>query len=535
MKFNYALLLLYSFLSANLLAQAPTLVTDLNQGEGDGLTRFDSKGFPLGERLLISASDGSTGKELYVIDDSGITLLKDINEGEGDSNPRDFTLYNNKVYFIAGDVDNGVEVWSTDGTPEGTMLAIDVVSGSGSSYPSQLWVSSSNQLFFSANDFLYVSDGTTEGTSRISNLGEVSLHDSDVYASSRASLYREGLAFFDEFGSTFRIWAYQADTLKKLYELQGFSTDIYGLHEVEKGLVFTRDACCGSEADLNGLYLYDQALDSTYRVVDGDGSPYEPNRVWSFVEGKIAFLDRGNGYFISDGTTEGTIKTSDNTPFSITQGSAIQNITVNGKMIHWEDKDGFDETLVITNGTVQGSKELVRLDELFTSEFVAKDQYVFWTNGISNGFSPSIWMADIESEEAEKIHTFTEDPGAISSVLPVGVIGNQLYLAADLDNQVGRELYSFTLDFISNATDISEYIGANYRLTHTSGERWMEVNTDATFEMVVVKLFDSSGRIIHQSRRETGIRFEVAVKREGVYILNVEGEQGVQVFKVYMK
>lgn len=95
---------------------------------------FDFKGFFLGEWLFILVLDGFIGKELYVIDDLGIMLLKDINEGEGDFNFRDFILYNNKVYFIVGDVDNGVEVWLMDGMFEGIMLVIDVVLGFGSSY-----------------------------------------------------------------------------------------------------------------------------------------------------------------------------------------------------------------------------------------------------------------------------------------------------------------------------------------------------------------------------------------------------------------
>lgn len=535
MKFNFALLVLCFSLNTNLFAQGPTLVADLNQGDGDGFSSFNYKGINLGDQILLPASDGNTGEELYVLNSEGISLLKDINEGAADSDPKGFTFYNDKVYFIAGNAENGREIWSTDGTKDGTTLAIEVVEGTGSTNPSKLWVSRANQLFFTSNERLYVSDGTTEGTSRVMNIDGVSVSGDSQFASSRASLFRDGIAFFEEFGSQFRIWGYQADTLKKLYELQGFFTDIYGLHEVEKGLVFTRDACCGSEADLNGLYLYNQALDSTYRLVDQDGVAYDPDRVWSFVENKFAFLDRGNGYFVSDGTTEGTIKTSDNTPFSITQGESIQNITVGGKMIHWEEKDGFDETLVITDGTVEGSKELVKLDEVFTSGFVATDQYVFWTNGISNGFPPSIWVANMETEEAEKLHTFTEDPTAINSVLPLGVINNQLYLVADLVDEVGRELYRFTLDFISSSTSLQAPTSTVYQLLHASGARSVEIKNQGRLETIHVQLFDGNGRRVYESVEETGNRFEVKIAQTGIYILQVNGVEGVQSFKVFMR
>ena len=63
-------------------------------------------------RLIFSASDDSTGYELWVSDgsDTGTFQIKDIFEGPGSSRPEDFTLYNEEVYFSAN-----YNLWKTNG------------------------------------------------------------------------------------------------------------------------------------------------------------------------------------------------------------------------------------------------------------------------------------------------------------------------------------------------------------------------------------------------------------------------------------
>ncbi|WP_394834978.1 hypothetical protein LVJ94_51610 [Pendulispora rubella] len=72
-----------------------------------------------------------------------------------------------KVYFAGSNHDHGVELWVTDGTPAGTKLAVDLASGTQSSWPSALFAHG-NALYFAAYDgttwAFYRSDGTPAGT-----------------------------------------------------------------------------------------------------------------------------------------------------------------------------------------------------------------------------------------------------------------------------------------------------------------------------------------------------------------------------------
>lgn len=82
------------------------------------------------------------------------------------------TLYNNQIYFSAGNAGNK-ELWKSDGTAGGTQLAVEI-NPSGSSKPSQI-TAVNGKLFFSATtdpegEEPWVSDGTTGGTYRLKDI-----------------------------------------------------------------------------------------------------------------------------------------------------------------------------------------------------------------------------------------------------------------------------------------------------------------------------------------------------------------------------
>jgi ELWxxDGT repeat protein len=64
----------------------------------------------------------------------------DINKGKGDSDPSNFTLFKESVYFEASTVEHGSELWVTDGTKEGTRMIKDIVPGAQGSSPKDFYV-----------------------------------------------------------------------------------------------------------------------------------------------------------------------------------------------------------------------------------------------------------------------------------------------------------------------------------------------------------------------------------------------------------
>jgi ELWxxDGT repeat protein len=130
------------------------------------------------EKLIFTADDGQNGRELWITDstESGTYMIKDINLN-GSSSPNELIIMDGILYFMAYTEDYGRELWKSDGTEAGTVMIKDINPGNNSSFywDSGFWsgnlkVIHQGELYFSADDGgtygteVWRSDGTSEGT-----------------------------------------------------------------------------------------------------------------------------------------------------------------------------------------------------------------------------------------------------------------------------------------------------------------------------------------------------------------------------------
>ena len=103
-------------------------------------------------------------------------LLLDFNTTELRLEPRLMTAFKDQLYFVRGDSDTQhIELWRTDGSPDGTELVKLVVADDGAPIRAVDMLPIGDRLFILARDpgleiTLYESDGTAEGTRRIPGL-----------------------------------------------------------------------------------------------------------------------------------------------------------------------------------------------------------------------------------------------------------------------------------------------------------------------------------------------------------------------------
>lgn len=104
-------------------------------------------------RVFFAGSDPRHGDELWSTDGTpeGTARLLDITPGLLGSHPRGLTVWNGKLWFRARDAVHGMELWSSDGTAEGTRLAQDIAPGASWSLPYEL-TGTEEGLYFSARD-----------------------------------------------------------------------------------------------------------------------------------------------------------------------------------------------------------------------------------------------------------------------------------------------------------------------------------------------------------------------------------------------
>ena len=417
-------------------AEGTQLLVDIRAGSNDYgynygsylgyFTEFDGK-------LYFSANDGKNGLELWVSDGTaeGTQLLVDINPGNSGSNPVGFTEFEGKLYFTANDGKNGQELWISDGTAEGTQLVSDINSNVRvNRYPdssdSRNLTEFNDKLFFTADDGengneLWVSDGTAEGTQLLVDINPGSNDSNNSYGSNARD--------FTEFEG-------------KLY---------FSANDGENG-----DELWVSDGTAEGTQLVSDINPSS----NGSDYSYGFNPVgFTEFEGKLYFSaddgENGRELWVTDGTAEGTQLVSDINPNSENPDSSPRDFTEFENKLYFSADDGENgNELWVSDGTSSGTQLLVDLrpgsDNYgynygsnpggFT-EFEGK--LYFSANDGENG--SELWVSDGTVEGTQLLvdlrlgsnnygYNYSSSPGGFTE------FEGKLYFTAN-DGENGRELW----------------------------------------------------------------------------------------------
>jgi len=152
----------------------PVIETNL---QPRNITRFDNKLYFLGIGQDPGNTSDTDDRELWVSDGTaaGTRLLKNINtDPTGDSNPSEFTVLNDTLYFRAYTEDGGgsYHLWKTDGTESGTVAVTTQTSHS--NLQPQDFAVAGDSLYFQGSTAgdreLWMSDGTEGGTTLLKNI-----------------------------------------------------------------------------------------------------------------------------------------------------------------------------------------------------------------------------------------------------------------------------------------------------------------------------------------------------------------------------
>lgn len=126
------------------------------------------------DKMLFIAYDIQGKEHLWSTDGTAENTVAIKEVGTIGGSLTDWEYMNGLLYFAGQTIAEGVELWVTDGTAEGTHIVKDIMSGGMSSNPVRL-TASGNELFFYASDGthgneLWVSDGTNAGTKMIKDI-----------------------------------------------------------------------------------------------------------------------------------------------------------------------------------------------------------------------------------------------------------------------------------------------------------------------------------------------------------------------------
>ena len=171
-----------------------SLLKDINPGSASSnicyLTNVDNT-------MFFAATNGINGMELWKTDgtDNGTVMVKDIKVGPANSSIGYLTEVNHMLFFVGNNGSAGTELWKSDGTTTGTIMVRDIRPGSMGSNPSGL-VNLNGIVYFAADDGingmeLWKSDGTSTGTVLVKDINSLS---ASSYPQSLANL--NGMLYF---------------------------------------------------------------------------------------------------------------------------------------------------------------------------------------------------------------------------------------------------------------------------------------------------------------------------------------------------
>ena len=274
-------------------------------------------------------------------------LLADINQSP--VTPSVSSLHTNveSAYYLGEADDTGIELWTTDGSPEGTRLVKDLTPGLASSDINVLTTAGDLTYLFENNSkSLWRTDGTEPGTVELA---------SNISLSLGAGIAAEGKAFFR---NDSEIWVSDGTVAGTAKVAEGLET-VYDMVLFKDRLIFrTQAALWSSDGTAEGtnrvaeldqierLYAFDDAVYFTRRAEYDDAGELN-------VQGEI---------WASDGTSFGTRRIIETHPL-VEQGEVSDLVKVGDKLLFTTAclSFGCTRTIYISDGTQESVQHVGEL------------------------------------------------------------------------------------------------------------------------------------------------------------------------------
>lgn len=430
-------------------AQTPELIADLNPSD-DGLDEFETSFVTVGNKTMIVADDGQTGKEVYVLENNTLSLLKDITPGTASSQPQYLTVLGDKVYFVASDSAYGREIWVTDGTSDGTAIAYDLSPGTGSSNPAYLIASASGLLFFESNHKIY--SMAPDSTPTLLNAPPyVDLEPDFKTLGNKIVRFKEDVVFAaqdESFADSTQIWISDGTpggTVKAASYVATSFGGIYALVALEDKVLFAIDNDFDPEDSVNGMYATTGVPGEVVQIVNapGQNNNQMPERFMP-ADNNTLYYYTFEGMYVTDGTQAGTIKLTNSLQPFLTQNEPYPFAFLQGTALFQAEGSFPTSDIYKSNGTVAGTSVMKNINERFVEQFVRYRDKIFFVTGVSNSYKAKIWESDLTANGTKSVYDY-DVASSINSVIVLGFIDEYMYYQSDLGGE-GRELYRIKVD-----------------------------------------------------------------------------------------
>jgi len=444
----------FSILFFSLQAQI-SQVKDINPGAANNSTPTNL--FDFNGTLLFRATDGLNGIELWKSDGTtnGTVLVKNIEATSSNSNPSNFTLFKGKTYFTAstGTSITGLELYVTDGTDAGTTLVKDIRVGTGNSNPQNLTVLNTNTLLFAATDGvqgveLWKTDGTEAGTVNV-------IDYTGATGSISAIVSIKGMAYISQIVSA---------TGRELYKSDGTTAGSSLVKDINPGtgtgmnteifVASNNTLYFAGNGGTTGTELWKSDGTEAGTVLVKEINPGTANgnpRRFVELKGLIYFNaagPEGVELWRTNGTEAGTTLVTDLNP-GIGNSNPDQLEVINGNLYFWAQEDGTLYNFFKYDGTtLTRLKEFKAASNTVSTNYILNKGLIYFAADGDGDAQRELWITD--GTPAGTVSVISKLPTGIN---PKGVnnltLSNKIiyFTASDLD---GVELFKMNPDILAN-------------------------------------------------------------------------------------
>ncbi|MES2788344.1 MAG: ELWxxDGT repeat protein [Planctomycetota bacterium] len=489
---------------------------------------------PFQGKLYFSADNGVAGSELWQSDGSsgGTTLVKNINPGAAASAPTGLRVVGSTLFFTADDGVVGRELWKSDGTANGTQLVRDIrvgSAGSSSEVHTAVFGSFNNTLLFSSDEGshgldLWSSDGTVNGTQLLKDINPVTVgsYPSGVTSTTGGVVF----AANDGVNGT-ELW-FSNGIANNSFILVDANSGVAGsvpadLIRINNTIYFT--ALSGSQG--RELWKTDGTTAGTMIVKDinpGVASA-NPQELVNF-NGALYFsaIDdvSGRELWTSDGTSAGTVRVADITvgggsssPSNLVSTGTTLYFRANGDQL-WKSDGTTGGTQLVADVNVAGDAQLSQLTNVSgTLFFVATNGtqgLELWTSDGTAGNTKQV--LDIRTGATGSApHGLTASNGKLFFVANDGTHGDELWVSNG--TAVGTQLVS---DIVvgeassqpSNLTDVNGVLYFSADDSVRGAELWKSTGIAGTTQLVADVQSGSVGSNPHNLANVNGVLYFAA-------------------------
>lgn len=499
-------LLLSSILAGTLTySNAQTLVKDINSSGNSAPYVFGD----LNGKLLMYANDGTNGDEPWVSDgtENGTMILKDLRSGISSSK---FSTYYIKVgseyFFIASDLSSlNMGLYKTDGTTNGTVLVKNLgqypIPPGGGNITALPMCEFNGKLYFTTQDMygkeIWVSDGTDAGTKLLKDINNTG--DSDPFG---YTVYKNHLYFYATESSSGReLWrtdGTEAGTVlfKDVYPgtISSFSSTYAALFVFKDKLYFGAQ---GTHDEGVELYVSDGTAANTVlfkdinTAVQGSSYPSLVGLTDNYFVFRATTATEGTEAFVSDGTVAGTKLLQD---IGAGTESSFPNsgISLGNKLVFGTYTTDFGAELWVTDGTSANTIMLKDIDPGENSGYYGNltklDNRLFFT-AVTAQRGKELWETD-GTPAGTLLNKDLVAGTTGSAVSNLYAMGGKLYFSANIDSK-GQELYVMVP---GQGTSVSEIQNLNPVLYPNPVNADGHIYMGNGFENTQINIMDAQGK-----------------------------------------